>query len=84
MIYTIDILRSAQKILSRINRQDQERIIAAIEDLAEEPRPSGCKKLTGRSAWRIRIGNYRVIYEIQDDRLVITVLNIGHRREIYR
>ena len=84
MIYTIDILRSAQKSLSRINRQDQERIIAAIEDLAEEPRPSGCKKLTGRSAWRIRIGNYRVIYEIQDDRLVITVLNIGHRREIYR
>jgi len=84
VIYTIDILRSAQKSLSRINRQDQERIIAAIEDLAEEPRPSGCKKLTGRSAWRIRIGNYRVIYEIQDDRLVITVLNIGHRREIYR
>ena len=84
MIYTIDILRSAQKSLSRINRQDQERIIAAIEDLTEEPRPSGCKKLTGRSAWRIRIGNYRVIYEIQDDRLVITVLNIGHRREIYR
>ena len=84
MIYTIGILRSAQKSLSRINRQDQERIIAAIEDLAEEPRPSGCKKLTGRSAWRIRIGNYRVIYEIQDDKLVITVLNIGHRREIYR
>ncbi|MCK4505752.1 MAG: type II toxin-antitoxin system RelE/ParE family toxin [Candidatus Aegiribacteria sp.] len=84
MIYSIEILRSAQKQLSKINRQDQDRIIASIESLADNPRPDGCKKLSGRSAWRIRIGTYRVIYEIQDEKLIVLVVKIGHRREIYR
>ncbi|RKX90390.1 MAG: type II toxin-antitoxin system RelE/ParE family toxin [Spirochaetes bacterium] len=75
---------SAQKILSKINRQEQERIIAAINSLTNTPRPSGCKKLSGRPAWRIRIGFYRVIYEIQDNKLIVTVVHIGHRREVYR
>ncbi|RKX68953.1 MAG: type II toxin-antitoxin system RelE/ParE family toxin, partial [Spirochaetes bacterium] len=73
---------SAQKILSKINRQEQERIIAAINSLTNTPRPSGCKKLSGRPAWRIRIGFYRVIYEIQDNKLIVTVVHIGHRREV--
>ena len=84
MAYSIDILRSAQKQLSRIDRQTQERIIAAIRKLAEEPLPSGSKKLSGRSAWRIRVGAYRVIYEIHDDRLMVLVVMIGHRSGVYR
>ena len=83
MRFQIEILRSAQKSLSRIQSQDQDRIIEAIRSLADEPRPHGCKKLSGRDAWRIRIGNYRVIYEIRESKLVILIVDIGHRREIY-
>lgn len=84
MSYAIDVRRSAQKSLSKINRQDQDRIIASIESLSDNPRPDGCKKLSGRPAWRIRIGSYRVIYEIEDDKLVVMVVNIGHRKNVYR
>ena len=84
MTYSIEILRSAQKQLSKINRQDQDRIISSIESLANNPRPDGCKKLSGRPAWRIRIGSYRVIYELQDEKLIVLVIRIGHRRDIYR
>lgn len=84
MTYSIEILRSAQKELNKINRQDQDRIISSIESLANTPRPDGCTKLSGRPAWRIRIGSYRVIYEIQDEKLIVFVVKIGHRREIYR
>jgi len=83
-MYSLDILRRAQKQLARIDRQDHARVISAIEALSENPRPPGCKKLSGRPAWRIRIGSYRVIYEIHDDRLLVLVVAIGARREIYR
>ncbi len=83
-MYTIEILRRAQKQLAKIKGQDQGRIIVAIERLAENPRPSGCKKLMGRPAWRIRIGSYRVVYEIHDDRLLVLVVAIGDRRDIYK
>jgi len=82
--YTVEILRKAQKQLSRIERMDRERIIKAVESLVDNPRPPGCKRLSGRPAWRIRIGPYRVIYEIQDARLLVLVVEIGHRREVYR
>ena len=84
MRYTVEILRSAQKQLSRINIEDQDRIISSIRALGDDPRPSGCKKLSGRSGWRIRVGDYRVLYEIHDDHLVILVVAIGHRGEVYR
>ena len=84
MTYPIKILRSAQKQLSQIDRQDQAAIISAIRNLADDPRPIGCKKLSGRPAWRLRVGNYRVIYEIQDDVVFILVVSIGHRKEVYR
>jgi mRNA interferase RelE/StbE len=83
-MYLILIERAAQKELSRIELAYQNRIIEAIRSLSKNPRPSGVKKLTGRPAWRIRIGPYRVIYEIHDDRLVILVITISHRREAYR
>lgn len=84
MTCAVHILRSAQKQLARIARPERIRIIAAVRALAEDPRPPGCSKLSGRPAWRIRVGRYRVIYEIDDDRLVVLVVEIGHRREIYR
>lgn len=84
MAYTVRILRSAQKQLAKINHQDQSKIIAAIRDLSNIPRPPGCKKLSGRLAWRIRVGHYRVIYEIHDNELLILVVVIRHRRDVYR
>jgi len=84
MIYTLNILRSAQKQLAKIDHQDQFDIISAINNLADNPRPIGCKKLSGRSAWRLRIGVYRIIYEIYDDQLLVLVVEIGHRKEVYR
>ena len=83
MTYALVIERRAQRSLSRIAAQDQERIAVAIRGLADEPRPHGVNKLSGRNAWRIRVGDYRVLYEIQDDRLLILVVDTGHRREIY-
>jgi len=58
--------------------------IDAIRNLASEPRPHSCLKLTGRDGWRIRSGNYRVIYEIEDPQQLITILHVGHRRDVYR
>lgn len=84
MTYTIEILRSAQKQLSKIQQQDQRRIIENIRKLAQDPRPPGCKKLSGRPAWRIKVGVYRIIYEIHDENLLVLVVTIGHRREAYR
>ena len=84
MSYTVEILRSAQKQLARLDRQAQERIVAAIRALAKDPRPEGCRKLTGRTAWRIRVGDYRVLYEVEDNRLRILVVSLGHRKEVYR
>jgi len=82
--YTVEILPSAQKELARIEIRERTRIVEAIRGLSGNPHPQGSKKLTGRPAWRIRVGDYRVIYERLEDRLVILVVAIGHRREIYR
>ncbi len=84
MTYRVSILRSAQKQLRKIEPQHRGRLITAIRNLAEDPRPPGGKKLTGRPAWRIRVAQYRVIYEVRDTALLILVVEIGHRREVYR
>jgi len=84
MTYKISILRRAQKQLAKIPASDYKKIKQAILDLAKDPRPSGSKKLKSRQGWRIRQGNYRVIYEIQDDQLIIIVLDVGNRKDIYR
>ncbi len=83
MPYQIIIERTARKNIEKINKAEQIIIVQAIAELADEPRPIGCKKLKGRAAWRIRIGDYRVIYEIEDDILVVTVITAGHRRDVY-
>lgn len=84
MTYTTSILRPAQKSLGSLPPVIQNRIVAVIRRLASNPRPPGVKKLTGRDAWRVRIGDYRIIYEIADANLAILIVDIGHRREIYR
>lgn len=84
MNYDILILKSTQKALAKLPQQDYQRVINAINNLASNPRPSGCKKMKGFPTWRIRVGVYRVIYEISDKKLIITVVDVGHRKEIYR
>jgi mRNA interferase RelE/StbE len=82
--YTLTILRRAQKELSALPQDAYIRVRDAIRKLAEEPRPDGSKKLAGRTGWRIRVGSYRVIYEIDDPNHLITIMHIGHRRDVYR
>ena len=83
MSYEVLILRRAQKELANLPKADYERVRDAMAALAANPRPVGCKKLVGREGWRIRSGDYRAIYEIDDAQQTVTVLHIGHRRDIY-
>jgi mRNA interferase RelE/StbE len=82
--YSLFILPQAQRAMASLETQDREKIRKAILALQENPRPTHCRKLTGRDGWRMRVGNYRVIYEIDDAARSVTILNVGHRREIYR
>jgi len=84
MTYNVFILRAAQKSLGTISVPYQNHVISAIRKLSKNPRPSGVKKMAGREAWRIRVGDYRVLYEIKDVDMTVLVVDIGHRREIYR
>ena len=81
--YTIVITAKAQKQLDKFSDHVVAPILEAIADLAQNPRPSGCKKLKGRDGYRIRTGNYRIIYEIFDQELIIDVIAVGHRKDIY-
>ena len=83
MSYQVQILRRAQKELARLSGGDYERVRDAIQALAQDPRPPGCRKLVVGDGWRIRVGNYRVIYEINDGQRLVTVLHVGHRRDVY-
>lgn len=84
MIYSVSIKQSAAKALAKIARDDRQRIIDAIDQLATNPVAGGALKGEYAGLRRIRIGNYRVVYEVQDQRLVVLVIRIGHRREVYR
>ena len=83
--YTVLFKLSADKALKRLSVKVQVRIARAVEALADDPRPVGCVKLAGEdNLWRIRVGSYRVIYTIDDDKITILVLRIAHRRDVYR
>ena len=84
MNYSLFILRRAQKELSKVPLDLYKRIKKVIFDLAKEPRPTGCKKLIEREGWRIRVGNFRIIYEIDDETNSVTILHIGHRKDVYK
>ncbi len=83
MSYSVSILRRAQKELGLVSSPTFERVCDAVRALASNPRPPGCRKLVGRDGWRVRLGDYRVIYEIDDAARTVLVLHVGHRRDIY-
>lgn len=82
--YEILFKESVYKDLKTIPKAELKRILARIELLAEEPRPTGSQKLTGLELYRVRQGAYRIVYSIQDSQLIVCVVKIGHRRDAYR
>ena len=82
--YSILLTKSAAKELERVPTRDRQRIATKIRNLADNPRPVGVEKLSGDDKFRIRQGNYRILYEIIDTDLIVTVVRIGDRREVYR
>ena len=85
MTYEIEFTAEAARQVRKLPRPARDRVLDAIEDLADDPHQFGSQKLVdGQSAWRIRVGDYRVIYEIDDGELLVTVIRAAHRREVYR
>ena len=84
MKYSVEIRRKAQKELAKITQPYRTKIIETIKELEKSPYPHNCKKLSGREAWRIRVGDYRIIYEVNGEKLIILIIKVGHRREIYK
>jgi mRNA interferase RelE/StbE len=82
--YRVDITRSVEKELEALAVQNQRRVITRMRALASDPRPHGSEKLSGEEKYRIRQGDLRIIYSIDDPTLVVTVVKIGHRRDVYR
>ncbi len=81
--YKLEFANSVRKDFKNIQKKDAERILARIDSLTEDPRPAGCVKLTGEEIYRIRVGSYRVLYKIEDAILLIVIIKIGHRRDVY-
>ena len=85
MTYRVDLTAAAARQIKKLPRPARDRVLDAIEDLAEDPRPHGARKLVGEQhAWRVRVGDYRVIYDVLDTELTVTVVRTAHRREVYR
>lgn len=85
MTYEVQLTPAAARQLRRFDPQARRRVQAAIDLLATEPRPPAATRLVGGvGEWRVRTGDYRIVYEIEDERLLVLVLSVGHRREIYR
>ena len=82
--YKIFIKSSAAKELKRLPKNDVQRITSKIQSLSKEPRPHGSEKLSAQERYRIRQGNYRIIYSIEDDKLIVYVVKIAHRRSVYK
>jgi mRNA interferase RelE/StbE len=85
MAYAIQFKPAALRQLEKLPRSIRNRIANKIETLADDPFPAGCKKLSGLpDTWRVRVGDYRVIYQLHHGTLLVLVLTVGHRREVYR
>ena len=84
-MYRVFLERAAEKDLARLSSEVHDRVIIAIRGLANDPRPPGCRKLSGsKHDWRIRVSDYRVVYEIADEIRIVRVNRVRHRREVYR
>jgi mRNA interferase RelE/StbE len=82
--YKIFIKKSATRELEGLAKIDLRKVLERIETLGENPRPAGAEKLAGVELWRIRQGNYRIVYSIEEDTLTVWIVKVGHRREVYR
>lgn len=82
--YELAFRKSVARDLRAFPRQDVRRIMERIRALADNPRPSDCEKLSGLERYRVRQGAYRIIYEIEDARLIVLMVKVGHRRDVYR
>lgn len=82
--YNVSLKRSVLKDLEPLPSRDRARIMERIGALADDPRPHGCEKLSALERYRIRVGDYRIVYAIEDDELVVWVVRVGHRRDVYR
>ena len=81
--YSVEFKPSVWKDLDNIPKSDRRKILRKIQTLADDPRPHGSQKLAGQERYRIRQGNYRIIYSIEDDRLIVVVVKVGNRRDVY-
>jgi mRNA interferase RelE/StbE len=82
--YKILIKRSAVRELAEIPRKNLEKIVRRVRDLEQDPRPFGCRKLSGKDKYRLRQGDHRIVYAVDDSRRIVEVYKIGNRREVYR
>ena len=82
--YEVFFRKSVWKDLRKICKKDLRNILERIKGLSEDPRPSGCEKLTGQARYRLRQGNYRIVYSIQDYELTVWIVKVGHRKDVYR
>ncbi len=83
-MYRVDLRRQAQRALNKLPKSDFQAVIEAIKNLAQTPRPRGVEKVKSTGLWRIRQGDYRIIYAIDDNEHLVIIVRVGHRREIYR
>ncbi len=83
MTYRVEVKQSVIKTLKRIPRADQVKITEVIKALAHDPRPHNCLRLADSPYYRIRCGDYRIIYDVQHDKLIIIILKVGHRKDVY-
>ncbi len=84
MSYTVLLVSEPRRELPRIPKRDRERLYETMRSLAENPRPPGCVKLEGGEGWRVRFGDYRIVYLVVDAQRTVTVVRVRHRREAYR
>jgi mRNA interferase RelE/StbE len=83
--YQVQITATAERQLKRLSKTDQRRVVSVVTGLTDDPRPRGCRKLRGYDdVYRVRVGVLRIIYAVEDDRLLILVLKVGHRKAVYR
>ena len=82
--YRLQIKQSAAKELEAVPQKDRRRIVRRIAALAKDPRPPGCEKLSGQEKYRVRQGDYRIVFAVDDEELNVVVVKIGHRRDAYR
>jgi len=82
--YRVDVLRSAEKDVEALALKDRRRVASRMRALADDPRPRGSEKLSGEEKYRLRQGDFRIVYLINDERSLVTVVKVGHRRDVYR